>query len=87
MDDKFMKELEDLVRLKDREELEKLYFGALQKGDWRQCHDLLLKLIVLLLETNIGTMAKIRVQQEETARQIKAMEKRLDSLGGRNNEK
>ncbi|MBA7664171.1 hypothetical protein ES703_72226 [subsurface metagenome] len=80
MNDRFMKQLEGILSASDREELEALYTEALRIEDYRQAHDLLLKLIILLLGSSSEKMSNMVEQQQMIARHVKALEKRVDSF-------
>lgn len=80
MDDRVMKQIEDILEAKDREALLVLHKDAVEKEDWKQAHGHLLELTSKLLDRSTKIMADMRRQQEATNREIKAIEKRLASL-------
>lgn len=80
MDDKVKKQIEDILEAGDRDDLLALYMDARRIGDFRQAHDRLLVLTILLVERSTKQMADMHRQQEATARGIKAVEKRIASL-------
>jgi hypothetical protein len=80
MEDRVMKQIADILEAKDREALLELHKDALEKEDWKQAHGHLMELTLKLLENSTKIMADMRRQQEATATEIKAVEKRLASL-------
>lgn len=80
MDDKLEKQIAEILGAKDREALLALHKAAVDGEHWEEAHARLLELTLLLLERSTKIIQDARRQQEATAREIEAIEKRLANL-------